>query len=140
MTKGHINLSKALERRIGTRLRLSLPITLYVDRKVESYTKNVCAGGVYFELNTNDLKPFYIGETIVIEIVANSSTTRIPVDCVMLSGRGVVVRTEEVIRSLYALPNGIRDNKKNTKKICVALRFVESLEVISTSLIVYDLL
>lgn len=134
MKESHINPSKALERRIGTRLRLSLPITLYVDRKVESYTKNVCAGGVYFELNINDLKPFSIGKTIVIEIVANSSTTRIPVDSVMLSGRGVVVR------SLYVLPNGIRDNKKNTKKICVALKFVESLEVISTSLIVYDLL
>ncbi len=117
------NLSKEEERRIDTRLELSLPITLFVEQRIESISKNVCANGVSFEVDEESIESFPLGRTISFEIIANISTYRLPNKTVTLSGTGVVVR------------NAIVDNHKNKKRgFFVAIQFTKSLNVMSVSL------
>ncbi|MFQ5963223.1 MAG: PilZ domain-containing protein [Candidatus Scalinduaceae bacterium] len=118
-----------IERRADIRLELSLPITLFVDNKIKTVSKNISARGVYFEVETDVMKPPSPGETIMIEIVANVNITGLPDKMVMLSGSGVVVRTNEI---------EIAEDDKKEKKLCVALRFVENLEIVPTWILNYD--
>ena len=117
------NLSKEVERRIDTRLELSLPITLFAEPKIESISKNICANGVYFEVDGDYIDSFTQGRTITFEIVANISSFRLPNKTVTLSGNGVIIRCTR-----------IDNHDKNTKSFYVALKFMESLKVISVSL------
>ncbi|MDR4503787.1 MAG: hypothetical protein MRK01_03215 [Candidatus Scalindua sp.] len=117
------NLSKEAERRIDTRLELSLPITLFVEPIIESISKDVCANGVSFEVDKDSMESFSLGRTISFEIVANISTYRLPNKTVTLSGTGVIVRNATV------------DNHKNRKmRFFVAVQFTKSLNVMSVSL------
>ncbi|GJQ58749.1 MAG: hypothetical protein D8M57_12815 [Candidatus Scalindua sp. AMX11] len=117
------NLSKEIERRIDTRLDLSLPITLFVEPRIESISRDVCANGISFEVDEGAIESFSLGRTISFEIVANISTYRLPNKTVTLSGTGVIVR------------NAVVDNHKDNKKGCfVAVKFTKSLNVMSVSL------
>ena len=117
------NLSKEVEKRIDTRLELSLPITLFAEPKIESISKNICANGVYFEVDGDYVDSFPLGRAITFEIVANISSFRLPNKTVMLSGNGVIIRCTR-----------IDNHDKKTKTFYVALKFMESLKVISVSL------
>lgn len=116
------NLSKEAERRIDTRLELSLPITLFVEPRIESISKDVCANGISFEVEEKSIESFSLGRTISFEIVANISTYRLPNKTVTLSGTGVIIRNATV------------DNQKKKKRFFVAVKFTKSLNVMSVSL------
>ncbi len=67
--------SNRIERRVGKRLELSLPMTL-LGQKVKS--KNISLGGVYFEVITNDIEKYSSGKTSTIEIIASTSIPTLP--------------------------------------------------------------
>ncbi|MDR4506005.1 MAG: hypothetical protein MRK01_14625 [Candidatus Scalindua sp.] len=113
-------IAKKIEKRTDTRLELSLPITLSVDPELELLSKNICAGGVSFDVNTDQLESFPLGKIIKIEIVAKIPTPRLPEKTVTLVGNGLVIRI---------------NRQDITKKIwCIALQFTETLKVESVQL------
>ncbi len=117
------NITKDIERRIDTRQELSLPITLFVEPKIESHSKNICASGVSFEVDEDSMESLCLGKTISFEIVADISTYKLPSKTVTLSGTGVIVRTAVI------------DNPGHKKKsFFVAVNFAKSLNVMSVSL------
>ncbi len=59
------------ERRVDERLKNSLQITL-LDHKVD--LENSSAGGVYFELVTDNIVPFSLGRIVEFEILAKTYT------------------------------------------------------------------
>ena len=105
---------KESERRAGKRLSLSLPIIL-LDQKVKS--KNISSDGVYFEVITNDIKLYSLGNTIKIEVLANTSRHVIPNRTVKLKGVGMVVRADEV------------EIINDSKRLGIALKFGEKLGI-----------
>lgn len=115
---------KIIERRSDKRLELSLPIT-FLDLKARS--KNISCGGVYFEVETDDVKLFSPEKKITLEVVANSYIPWQYSKTIKLTGRGVVIRTEQIEKPGCA-------NGKRIKKLGIALKFVEKLTVMYSKL------
>ena len=103
-----------IERRLGKRLDISLPITLF-DHKVKS--KNVSPGGIYFEVVTDDIEKYSPGKPTKVEITASTSTHEISDQIVKLTGIGVVTRTDKLF------------SDRHGEKLGVALKFSEKLEL-----------
>ena len=99
------------ERRVDERLKNSLQITL-LDHKVN--LENISAGGVYFELVTDNIVPFSLGRIVEFEILAKSFTPVSPSKTIRLTGRGKI----------------IRNNKTSNEKYGIALIFDEKLEIL----------
>ena len=116
---------KKVERRSDTRLDLSLPVTLFLDQKIVTTSKNICAGGVSFVIHDDKLKLFPLGKIIRIEIVANIPAPRQPDKTVTLAGNGLVIRNNETDVSNY---------DRSKKKLFIALQFTETLKVTSVCL------
>ncbi len=104
------------DRRLQRRLDLSLLILL-PNHKVES--KNISSAGVYFEMvTTDDSKGFYHGKSVSFEIVAETTSSMLPMRTIRLSGSGKIVRKTLLSSSLH-------------KKIWgIAVRFDEKLEIV----------
>ncbi|MFQ5964113.1 MAG: PilZ domain-containing protein [Candidatus Scalinduaceae bacterium] len=109
------NLLGRLEKRSYVRLELTMPLKL-LNYKVN--TKNISPGGVYFEVVTDNTKPFSPGETVKFEILAKTSTVRFPSGIIRLTGSGIIVRNEKICN------NGLG------KKIGIALVFTDKLEIL----------
>ena len=105
--------SNRIERRVGKRLELSLPMTL-LGQKVKS--ENIGPGGVYVEVITNDIEKYSPGETSTIEIIVNTSTSMLPKKTVKLTGTGMIIRVDEI------------ETINQDRKLCVALKFIKKLE------------
>ena len=109
--------SNRIERRVGKRLELSLPMTL-LGQKVKS--ENIGPGGVYVEVITNDIEKYSPGETSTIEIIVNTSTSMLPKKTVKLTGTGMIIRVDEI------------ETINQDRKLCVALKFIKKLETFLT--------
>lgn len=109
------NISKKIENRSYTRLELSLPLTL-LNHKVK--TKNISPGDAYFEVVTNNIGLFPPGKMVKFEILAKTSTLRLPSGMIRLAGSGIIARNEEI------------SNDQHGKKLGVALVFTEKLEIL----------
>ncbi len=109
--------SNRIERRVGKRLELSLPMTLF-GQKVKS--KNISPGGVYFEVITNDIEKYSPGKTSTIEIIVSTSTALFPQETVKLTGTGMIIRVDEI------------ESINQDKKLGVALKFIKKLETFLT--------
>ncbi|HDY66444.1 MAG TPA: PilZ domain-containing protein [Candidatus Scalindua sp.] len=99
------------ERRVDERLKNSLQITL-LDHKVD--LENISAGGVYFELVTDNIVPFSLGRIVEFEILAKTYTPVSSSGTIRLKGRGKI----------------IRNNKTSNEKYGIALIFDEKLEIL----------
>ncbi len=99
------------ERRVDERLKNSLKITL-LDHKVD--LENISAGGVYFELVTDNIVPFSLGRTVEFEILAKTYTPVSSRGTIRLKGSGKI----------------IRNNKTGNEKYGIALTFSEKLEIL----------
>ena len=99
------------ERRVDERLKNSLQITL-LDHKVD--LENISAGGVYFELVTDNIVPFSLGRTVEFEILAKTYTPVSSSGTISLKGSGKI----------------IRNNKTGSEKYGIALIFNEKLEIL----------
>ncbi len=109
------DLSKRIENRSYARLELSLPLKL-LNHKAK--TRNISPGGAYFEVVTDNIGLFSPGEMIKFEILAKTSTLRLPSGMIRLAGNGIIVRNEEISNDRYG------------KKLGVALVFTEKLELL----------
>ncbi len=105
--------SNRIERRVGKRLELSLPMTL-PGQKVKS--KNIGPSGVYFEVITNDIEKYSPGKTSTIEIIVSTSTPMLPKRTVKLTGTGMIIRVDEI------------EIINQDRKLGVALKFIKKLE------------
>lgn len=105
--------SNRIERRVGKRLELSLPMTL-LGQKVKS--KNIGPCGVYFEVITNDIEKYSPGKTSTIEIIVSTSTPMLPKKTVKLTGTGRIIRVDEI------------EIINQDRKLGVALKFIKNLE------------
>jgi hypothetical protein len=112
-----VNFSKKIENRSYTRLGLSLPLEL-LNHKVK--TKNISPGGAYFEVVTNNIGLFSPGKIVKFEILAKTSTLKLPGGMIRLAGNGIIVRNEEIRN----------DQHGNGKRLGVALVFTEKLEIL----------
>jgi hypothetical protein len=109
------DISKKIENRSYTRLELSLPLKL-LNYKVK--TKNISPGDAYFEVVTDNIGLFPPGKMVKFEILAKTSTLRLPSGMIRLAGNGIIVRNEEI------------SNDQHGKKLGVALVFTEKLEIL----------
>ncbi len=105
------SLLKKTERRVDERLKNSLQITL-LDHKVN--LENISAGGVYFEVVTDNIEPFYLGRIVEFEILAKTYTPVSSSGTIRLKGSGKI----------------IRNNKTGNEKYGIALTFGEKLEIL----------
>ncbi len=105
------SLLKKTERRVDERLKNSLQITL-LDHKVD--LENISAGGVYFEVVTDNIEPFSPGRTVEFEILAKTYTPVSSSGTIRLKGSGKITR----------------NNKIGNKQYGIALTFNEKLEII----------
>jgi hypothetical protein len=105
------SLLKKTERRVDERLKNSLQITL-LDHKVN--LENISAGGVYFEVVTDNIEPFYLGRIVEFEILAKTYTPVSSSGTIRLKGSGEI----------------IRNNKTSNEKYGIALTFSEKLEIL----------
>ncbi len=85
--------SNRIERRVGKRLELSLPMTL-LGQKVKS--ENIGPGGVYVELTKNSIEKCSPGKSATIEIIASASIPKLPKKTVKLTGTGMIIRVDEI--------------------------------------------
>lgn len=105
-------IEKGSDRRANERLGISLQLSL-PDQN--SKTINVSTGGAYFEIITNNMKPYTPGATIPFLITtATTSYERIKLK---LAGKGLVVR------------NDIREITNHGNKLGVALEFKDKLNI-----------
>ena len=109
--------SNRIERRVGKRLELSLPMTL-LGQKVKS--ENIGPGGVYVEVITNDIEKYSPGKTSTIEIIVSTSTAPFPQKTVKLTGTGMITRMDEI------------EIINQDRKLGVALKFSKNLETFLT--------
>ncbi len=109
--------SNRIERRVGKRLELSLPITL-LGQKVIS--ENISSGGVYVELTKNSIEKYSPGKTSTIEIIVSTSTPTLPQKTVKLTGTGMIIRMDEI------------EIINQDRKLGVALKFIKNLETFLT--------
>jgi hypothetical protein len=110
-----VNLSNKIENRSYARLELSLPSTL-LNHVVK--TRNISPGGAYFEVTTDNIGLFSPGKMVKLEILAKTSTLKLPSEMIRLAGNGIIVRNEEI------------SNDQHGKKLGVALVFTEKLEIL----------
>ena len=108
------NYSKGIERRTSERLELTLPITFF-NKKVK--TKNVSAGGVYFEVITSNIENYSSGKEFMIGIEIANSILTLSERTVWLTGFGKIVRVDEI------------GTTNQNKKLGVAMKFCEKLKV-----------
>ncbi len=108
------NHSKGIERRTSERLELTLPITFF-NKKVK--TKNVSAGGVYFEVITSNIENYSSGKEFMIGIEVVNSIFTLSERTVWLTGFAKIARANEI----YTL--------NHDKKLGVAMKFCEGLKV-----------
>ena len=101
------------ERRFFARLKRSIPITL-IGQKVKS--KNISPEGVYFEVTTKDIKNYFLGKIIMVEVEFTNSKFAPPERTDKFIGFGEVVRVEGI------------DITNHDKKSGVALKFSEELK------------
>ncbi len=106
--------SNWIERRVGKRLELSLPMTL-LGQKVKS--KNISSGGVYFEVITSYIEKYSSGKTSTIEIIVSTSTAPFPQKTVKLTGTGMITRVDEI------------EIINQERKLGMALKFIKNLEI-----------
>ncbi|MCP5003529.1 MAG: PilZ domain-containing protein [Planctomycetes bacterium] len=111
--------TKESERRTDTRLELSLPITLFVDPKIELLSKNISTGGVSFYINADKLELFPLGKIVNLEIAAKIFIPRLPERAVTLAGDGLVIRVNSQEEHAHS----------RNKKWCIALKYTETLKV-----------
>ncbi len=109
--------SNRIERRVGKRLELSLPMTL-LGQKVKS--ENISPGGVYFKVITNDIEKYFPGKTSTIEIIVSTSTPTLPQKTVKLTGTGMIIRVDEI------------ESINQDRKLGVTLKFIKKLETFLT--------
>lgn len=102
-------------RRNNERLNLALQISLS-DKNGK--TINISAGGVYFEVITDDIDAFAPGTTVPIQIIANTTTPGFEERKVRLSGRGSVVR------------NCVKDVTSRGNRLGIALEFKDKLDIL----------
>jgi hypothetical protein len=103
------------ERRVDERLKNSLQITL-LDHKVD--LENISAGGVYFELVTDNIELFSLGRAVEFEILAKTYTPVSPSKTIRLTGSGKIIRNNKI------------GNKQYDKRYGIALTFSEKLEIL----------
>ena len=106
---------KDSDKRNNDRLDLSLEISL-PDQNGK--TINISASGVYFEVITNDIDAFAIGTTLPIQIAATATTPGFEEREIKLNGNGYIVR------------NDIKEVTSRGNKLCIALKFKETLSII----------
>ncbi len=107
---------KRIERRAEKRIELSSPMTL-LGQKVKS--ENISPGGVYFEVITNGIEKYFPEKTSAIEIIVSTSTLTLPKKLVKLTGIGMIIRVDEI------------EIINQDRKLGVALKFIENLEIFS---------
>ncbi len=112
-------LFKGIERRSDKRLELSLPIKLLGH---EGKSKNISSSGVYLEMETDVVELFSAGKKITLEITANIYTPWLPSKTVRFTGKGVILRANTV-------EGTENDSEKRTKRLGIALNFIERLKV-----------
>lgn len=117
------NSSRAQERRSGQRQKQKVQIRLN-DHQIRS--KNICSGGVYFEVMKEDINKFSLGKTFALEITISSAESGLPDRTVRLTGLGVIIRTD--------MDTGERDLNECGTKFGVALKFKKKLKIESVSL------
>jgi hypothetical protein len=105
------SLLKKTERRVDERLKNSLQITL-LDHKVN--LENISAGGVYFELVTDNIELFSLGRIVEFQILAKTYTPVSASGTIRLKGSGKI----------------IRNNKTGNERYGIALTFSEKLEIL----------
>ena len=109
------NHSKGIERRTSERSELTLPIAFF-NKKVE--TKNVSAGGVYFEVITSNIENYSSGKEFMLGIEVVNSISTIGGKTVWLTGFAKIARVDEI------------DTTNHNKKLGVAMKFSEKLNVV----------
>ncbi len=97
------------ERRASERLERSLPISLFSHGHTVKL-KNISPEGVYFEVITNDVKNYALGQEIMVYVEIDSKSVRTERN-VCITGFGAVVRVAEI------------DITNHDKKLGVALKF-----------------
>jgi hypothetical protein len=112
-------LFKGIERRSDKRLELLLPIKLLGH---EGKSKNISSSGVYLEVETDVAEQFSPGKKITIEVAANIYTPWLPSKTVRFTGKGVILRANTVEGTEH-------DSEKRTKRLGIALNFIERLKV-----------
>ena len=110
---------KKIERRSDKRLELSLPIKL-LGHKAKS--KNISSSGVYLEVETGVAEQFSPGKKITLEITANIYTPWLPSKTARFTGRGIILRANTAEGTEH-------DSEKRTKRLGIALDFIERLEI-----------
>jgi hypothetical protein len=106
---------EGIERRLQKRLELSL-LVLLPNQKVKS--KNISSVGVYFEMVTDYNRAYYLGKSVKFEIVAETTSTMLPLRTIRLAGSGKIIRKTLISSSLHEKVWGI------------AVRFDERLEIV----------
>ncbi len=107
------------DKRNNARIVLSLEISL-PDQN--GRTINISSSGVYFEVITDDVEMFAIGKTLPIKIAAITTTPGFEERTIKLNGNGCIVRSD------------IKEVTNRGNKLCVALKFEDSLNVISNDI------
>ena len=98
------------DKRLNQRLNLSFEISLPEQK---GKTINISAGGVYFEVITNDIDAFAPGAIIPLQISAVDSNER----KLNLSGEGLITRED------------IKESSSAASRLCIAVQFTEKLNV-----------
>ena len=114
--------SKENERRADQRREQALQIRL---NDLQVRTKNICSGGVYFEVIKDDSETYSPGKTFALEITISTTESGFPNKMVKLSGVGIIVRTD--------LKTDEKDSNIYGKKFGVALKFKKKLTVDSVT-------
>ncbi len=112
-------LFKEIERRSDKRLDLALPIKL-LGHKANS--NNISPSGVYLEVATDVVELFAPGKKFTIEVAANIYTPWLPSKTVRFTGKGVILRADTGDGTEH-------DSEKRTKRLGIALNFIERLKV-----------
>jgi hypothetical protein len=107
------------DNRNNARIALSLEISL-PDQNGK--TINISAGGVYFEVITDDVDAFAIGKTLPIKIAAITTTPGFEERMIKLNGNGRIVRSE------------VQEVTNRGNKLCIALKFEGSLNVLPSDI------
>ncbi len=92
------------ERRANKRLSATLPIMLPTGK---AFTKNISAGGAYFELETSDAELYSIGQNVPIWVHASYGSNVYFSQQLWLFVNAVVVRKEKAVCSTQSDKWGI---------------------------------
>lgn len=104
-SKGKMDIkSVGSEKRANKRLNASLPILLPTGK---THTKNISAGGVYFEMETSDAEPYTVGQNIPIWIHANYGSDTHLAQQLWLFVTATVVRKEKTACATQSHKQGV---------------------------------